>query len=248
MSKSLISIDVLGFDVCSDMGDSVYRHKAKINRHLIRGYSKISQFIGNSFSVKTAVLDYDNAIELPCDFIYESKIGVRRNGYTAILTLDKSIERHKLSDTETCNYLNDIWTNGYGNWDGYFFYNAYRGTMFLGELYGAGRCVLNNGTYNIDRDTGTLFIGSHIPKDAEIIIEYKSDGISEGLKLVPMEMAECLTFYAKWKFYADRDRAKAYDNEKWFKRDYNQLQRLYNFESALYATGKINEMFTPTNF
>lgn len=246
MAKSLISIDLLGFDICSDIGDSVSRHKSKINRHLISGYSKISRFIGNSFSVKTAVLSYDNAIELPCDFIYETKVGIRHNGRIAVLTLDKGVERHKLNDTETRDYLNCIWS-GEGSYGGYWFYNAYRGTQFLGELYGMGRYVLNNGTYNIDKNEGVIYIGSHVPKGAEIVIEYKSDGISNGLKLVPTEMRECLEYYAKWKFYLDRDNPKSANYERLYKMEYNQLQRLYNFESALYATAEINEMFSPSN-
>lgn len=248
MAKSLISIDLIGFDLCSDIGDSVYRHKAKFNRHLISGYRELQTFIGNSFAVKTAVLKYDNSIELPCDFIYETKVGIKKNGHIAILTLDNSVEKHKLGDTETTNYLNDIWTNGYGGYEGYWFYNGYRGGAFIGELYGAGRCVLNNGTYSIDRQDGVIHIGSHIPEDAEVVIEYKSDGITNGLELVPIEMTECLKMYAKWMFYFDRDPRLAQTAEYQYKRLYNKLQRLYNYESALYATGKINEMYTPTNY
>lgn len=248
MAKSLISIDVMGFDLCSDIGDSTFRHKAKFNRHLISGYSQLSMYIGNAFSVKTAVLKYDNAIELPCDFIYETKVGVRRNGHTAILTLDANIEKRKLNDTDTQNYLNDIWTNGYGGYEGYCFYNYFNGGMFLGELYGAGRSVLNNGTYNIDKTEGVIYIGSHIPDDAEIIIEYKSDGISDGLKLVPIEMKECLEMYAKWKFYLDKETSKSTNFERLYKTAYNKLQRFYNYESALSASAKISEMFSPTNY
>jgi|SRR5215217_671117 len=250
MAKSLISIDTMGFDLCSDIGDSVYRHKAKFNRHLINGYRKMSMFIGNSFSVKTAVLKFDNVIEMPCDFIYETKVGVRciKTGHIAMLSLNKGVQREKLNDTDTQNYLNDVWTNGYGGYRGYYFFNAYNGGQFLGELYGAGRNVLNGGTYNIDKDAGVIYIGSNIPVDSEIVIEYKSDNVSNGLTLVPIEMKECLEFYAKWKFYADRNPSLAVYNEDRYKRDYNQLQRFYNYESCLYATGKINEMFSSTNY
>lgn len=248
MAKSLISIDVMGFDLCSDIGDSTYRHKAKFNRHLISGYSKIQKFIGNSFSVKTCVLKYDNAIELPCDFIYETKVGIRHNGHTAILALDANVEKRKLSDTETEQYLSDIWLNGYGDYDGYCFYNYYDGNQFLGELYGAGRSVLNSGTYSIDKQEGVIYIGSLIPVDAEVIIEYKSDGVSDGLKLVPSEMKECLEYWAKWQYYLDKDNGRAQNYERLYKQDYNQLQRFYNYESALSATAKINEMFSPSNY
>lgn len=249
MSKALISIDTIGFDLCSDIGDSVYRHKAKFNRHLINGYRKINTFIGNSFSVKTAVLQVDNVIEMPCDFIYETKVGVMRNGRIAMLSLDKGVaQRHKLNDTETQDYLSDIWTNGYGAYEGYWFYNAYNGGQFLGELYGAGRCVLNGGTYSIDKTNGVIYIGGNIPQDSEIVVEYKSDNTSNGLNLVPIEMKECLEFYAKWKFYADRNPTLAQVNKTEYKKDYNQLQRFYNYENCLYATGEINKMYSPSNF
>lgn len=249
MAKSLISIDTIGFDLCSDIGDSVYRHKAKFNRHLINGYRKMSMFIGNSFNVKTAVLSFDNVIEMPCDFIYETKVGIRNSdtGRIAMLSLDKGVQREKLNDTQTQDYIHDVWNGGSG-YRGYYFYNAYYGGQFLGELYGSGRNVLNGGTYSIDKDNGVIYIGGNIPVGSEIVVEYKSDNVSNGLTLVPIEMKECLEFYAKWKFYADREPNLAMYNEDRYKRDYNQLQRFYNYESCLYATGKINEFFSPTNF
>jgi hypothetical protein len=250
MAKSLISIDTIGFDLCSDIGDSVYRHKGKFNRHLINGYRKINTFIGNSFSVKTAVMAIDNAIEMPCDFIYETKVGVMdpKTGRIALLALDKGVQKEKLNDSQTQDYINDVWENGYGAYQGYWFYNAYNGINFLGELYGAGRCVINSGTYNIDKTNGVIYIGGNIPRDAKIVIEYKSDNTSGGLKLVPIEMKECLEFYAKWKFYADRNPQLGVYNETRYKKEYNQLQRFYNYENCLYATGQINEMYSPTNF
>lgn len=248
MAKSLIRLDVIASDICSDMGDSVGRHKAKFVRHLISGYSEVSRYIGNSFGVKTEVLKYDNSIELPCDFIYETKVGIRKNGHIAVLTLDKGVEKRKLNDTETQQYLSDIWANGYTGYAGYWFYNAYSGGNFLGELYGAGRCVINGGTYSIDRDNGVINIGSHIPEDAEIVIEYKTDGFSQGIQLVPTEMMKVLTYWAKWQYYLDRDLSRAVTNERLYKSAYNKLQRLYTFEDALYATAKINEMFSPSNF
>lgn len=248
--KSLINIDTIAFDLCSDIGDSNYRHKAKFMRHLINGYRKMSMFIGNSFSVKTVVLAYDNSIEMPSDFIYETKVGIRdvKTGRIAMLALDKGVERKKLNDSETIDYLNDIWQNGFGGYGGYWFYNAYYGSRYLGELYGAGRGIINGGTYNINKDEGVIYIGSNIPVGSEIVIEYKSDNVSNGIKLIPIEMKECLEFYAKWKFYADRNPNLAKENNYQYKREFNQLERFYNYETALYAAAEINQMFSPTNY
>lgn len=248
MSKSLITIDEIAAAICGDIGDEVLKHKFSITRHLIDGYSEMHLFIGQKFEVKTVVLDVDNAINLPCDFVYETKVGVLHNGNLAILTLDRGVRYGKANDTETTNYLKGIWGGSYSG-PGFWFYNAFRGGNYLGELYGKGRGVYNQGTYNIDKGNGVIYIGSHIPHDAEIVLEYKSDGVSsDGLKLVPREMKRALTFYAKYMWYADRNVTQAQINENRYKAAYNKLQRLYNFQSALYAADKINASFSPTNY
>ena len=245
MSKALIPLDVIASDICGDIQDP--KRKFAITRHLLAAYRKLNMFISPSFDVKTAVLSFDNAIELPCDFIFETKVGVLHNGHLAVLTLDKDLGYKKLSDTETTGYLNDIWSGNYSG-EGFYFYNAFRGGDFLGEMYGMGRGVRNNGTYNIDKKEGVVYIGSQIPEDAEIVIEYKSDGMSDGLKLVPIEMKECLEFYAKWKFYADRNITQSQINKSNYQEEYFQLKRLYNFRTALYMANKVSEVFSPTNY
>lgn len=247
MSKALISLDQIVSDIVGDFEDSTLKHKFKLMRHVMAGYRQLNQYIGNSFDVKTAVLDVDNSVNLPCDFIYETKVGVLHNGRLAVLTLDPNVRYGKKNDSETNKYLSDIWYGDFGG-PGYWFYNAYRAGNYLGELYGMGRGVWNQGTYSINKGEGVIHIGSHVPKDAEIVIEYKSDGISNGLKMVPMEMKECLEFYAKWKFYADRNVTQGQINYNMYKREYNKLQRFYNFRSALYFADRINEMFSPTNY
>lgn len=248
MSKSLITLDQIASDIIGDLEDSGLKHKFKITRHLIDGYSEMNIFICQNFDVKTEVLDFDNSINLPCDFVYETKVGVLHNGRLAVLTLDPNVKYGKKNDSDTQKYLSDIWYGDFGG-PGYWFYNAYRAGNYLGELYGLGRGVWNEGTYSIDKTNGVINIGSHIPPDAEIVIEYKSDGVSDnGLKLVPREMKRALTFYAKYMWYADRNVTQSQINENRYKRAYNKLQRLYNFRSALYMADKINEMFSPSNY
>lgn len=247
MARSLISLDIIASGLCDDIGDSVQRHKFKFTRHLIDAFKEVNLYIGESFSVKTAVLQYSNAIEMPCDFMYETKVGVRRNGVIAVLSLDKNVQKEKIGDTEVQKYLNDIWS-GQRNYGAYRFYNCFNGSNYLGELYGTGRSVYNNGTYNINKAEGVIYIGSLLPKDTEIIIEYASDGVSKGLELVPIEMKEVLEYYAKFKFYADKNPNLSVLNEQRYKKAYNKLQRYYNFLDALYATEEINKMFSPTNY
>lgn len=247
MAKSLIPLDLISSDLSADIGDSTMKHKFKFTRHLLSGYRKLHMFIGQSIDIKTAVLSFDNTIQLPCDFVYETKVGVLYKGRLAVLSLDNSVKHQKLNDTQTTDYLNSVWDGTYSG-DGFYFYNAFRDDDSLGELYGMGRGLFNSGTYSIDKTQGVIYIGSHIPVDAEIVIEYKSDGVSNGLKLVPIEMKECLEFYAKWKWYADRNITQSQINKNNYQEEYFQLKRLYNFKNALYMGSKINQYFSPSNY
>lgn len=249
MAKSLVPLDVISSDICADIGDSTLKHKFKMTRHLLDGYRDINLFVSHDFDVKTAVLKFDNSIPMPCDFVYETKVGVMRNGRLAVLTLDNDVKRHNLKkkDSEAEDYLNEIWEGEYTG-DGYYFYNAFRDGDMLGELYGMGRGFFNNGTYSIDKKNGVIHIGSLIPPNSEIVIEYKSDGISSGLKLVPSELKKCLEYYAKSEWYADRNITQSQINRNKYEREYYRVKRLYNFRDALYMGSKINASFSPTNY
>jgi hypothetical protein len=248
MGRSLIPLEVIASDVSADLGDSKGKYKYKLTRYLLDGYRKLHTFIDQDFDVKTAVLEYDNVVVLPDDFIYETKVGIRNeNGCIAILTLDKSIQARKLSDSQCSSFVNSVW-NGEYEGDGYYFYNAFRGGESLGELYGYGRGVINSGFYNLDRKSGEIYIGSHVPVGCEIVVEYKSDGVSNGLKLVPIEMKEALEFYAKFKWYADKNITQSQVNKNYYEEEYYRIKRLYNFRSALYMSSKINSFFSPSNY
>lgn len=248
MGKSLIPLDIIASDLAADIGDSTLKHKYTFTRHLMAGYRRLNMFMLPSKQIKTTVLQFDNQISLPCDFMYVTKVGVRRNGCIAVLSLVNDVQKRKLSDTETCDYLNSVWDGSYVG-EGYIFYNAYGwGGQYYGELYGMGRTVLNNGVYSIDKENGIIYIGSNFPPDAEIVIEYVGDGISNGVKLVPMEIKECLEFYAKWKFYSDRNVTQGQINYNYFKKEYNVLKSYFNHMTPIQIASRINESFSPSNY
>lgn len=247
MARSLVPICVIANDVCADLGDSVGKHRISITRHLVDCYRDFSTYLAGSFDIKTEVLPVDHEIVMPSDFIYPTKVGVKRGNCIAILQLDKSLPCEKMNDSEVEDYLDGVWNETYFG-DGYWFYNAYRNGDYLGELYGIGRTVINAGTYRFDRKNGVIHIGSNIPKDSEIVIEYKSDGLADGLKMVPSEIKKMMEYYAKSEWYADRNVTQSQINRNLYKTAYRKVKRLYNFESALYMADKINRMFSPTNY
>lgn len=249
MSRSLIPVDVIASDIAGDFGDSTGKRKFAITRHLVNGYRRLHTFLLSEKSTQTIILPFDNAINLPCDFLYVSKVGVRREpgGCIAILSVASDPDRQILSDSATCDYLNSVWNGEYGP-GGYPFYNAWGYGNYYGELYGMGRGVVNNGTYYVDKAQGILYIGSNIPPDSEIIIEYVGNGVTNGLKVVPMEMKECLEFYAKWKYYADKNPNLSNINYQMFKKEYNILKRYYNNKTPYQIATAVNEAISPTNY
>lgn len=250
MARSIIPLNIIASDLSSDIGDSMGKYKIKFTRHLLAGYRRLNMFVGvGKTEVKSVIMGYSNVIDLPCDFQYITKIGVRRPGCTciAILSVANDVGRRLLSDTETCDYLVDTWS-GAEPGPGYTFHNVWSDGNSYGEMYGAGRGVSNSGAYSIDKSEGLIYLGSNIPTDAEIIIEYVGNGISGGLNMVPMELKECLEFYAKWKYYADKNPNMASTNYTLYKKEYNNLKRYYNHQNPINFAAKINAMLSPTNY
>jgi len=250
MSKALVNIKTIASSISGGMGDSTGKYEFTLSRHLLSGWRELNLFLNQEFDVKTQILEVDNVINCPCDFVYETKVGVRDKvtGRIAILSLDRSVKKESLNQDQSAKRVNDIFCGEYSG-DYYTFYNAYRRGDFLGELYGQGRGVHCAGYYSIDKKLGEIYIGSLIPEDSEIVIEYKSDGISDGLKLVPSECELTLSYWAKARFYEEKkDWNAATWNNNEYEKHYNKLKRLYNFQSALYASAELNKSFSPTNY
>lgn len=248
MSKALVSIKTIASNISSGMGDSTGKYEFTLGRHLLSGWREMNIYLNQEFNVKTAILEYDNVISMPCDFIMETKVGILKNNHLAVLSLDRNVRPQKLTQTQYQKQVDSIFC---GNFVGemYPFYNCFRGGNFLGEMYGFGRGVHSPGFYNIDKKTGEIMIGSLVPQDAEVVIEYKSDGISEGLKLIPSECELTLSYWAKARFYEEREKLTMAEwNNREYEKHYNKLKRLYNFQSALYAAAELNESFSPTNY
>lgn len=229
--RALVPLSVIASDICSGMGDGGNTYKFAILRHLLSVYKEFHLFVDHDFCIKTVELESNHTIELPCDFIYETKIGLRKNGITAVLRLDRNMPQVPKNESETLEYLESIWEGNFVGGFNYPFYNCHGR-----EIYGYG-CNLNrSGFYNIDRKTGTLQIGSLLPDDAEIIIEYKSNGLEDGLQLVPSEVVDVLSYGAKERFYEERGNwnAAKWNGEK-HKEKWYMTKRLYNFTSALYT-------------
>lgn len=229
--RSLMPLEVIASNITSGLNDPTGTYKFTILRHLLSTYKKFHLFVDHDFEVKTAILKPDHIVNMPCDFVYETKVGIMRNGRCAILTLDRNMAPAPLNQSEVQAQLESVWDGTYFSDLVYPFYNAGR------DLYGYGTHMNRSGFYNIDKKNGTIEIGSLLPDDAEIVIEYKSDGVSDGLKLVPSELEDVLSYGAKQRFYEDKgDLRLAQWNKEQYLENYYMTKRQYNFISALYIT------------
>lgn len=246
--RSAIELDKIANDVCIALGDTHFNNKLTVVNHLIDCYRDFSLYVGTEINVKTQCLNYANVINLPKDFIYETKVGVRMNGRIAILTLDKNQHTHSYNDTECREYLSQIW-DGHYRGEGYYFYNAPVG---YGELYGYGRGVVNRGTYNINRRDGVIEIGSHIPDGCEIFVEYMSDNVKDfGLKVVPTEAKKMHEYFALSEMYMGAKYSnitKSQINRNRYEVEFMRVKRLYNQRDPQQVIDAINASFSPTNY
>ena len=241
MSKALTPLTVIATDVCGDLGDSTLRYQFSIMRKLMAGWRDLNLYVNQDFKVKTAVLAYDNVVTLPCDFVFETKVGIKYNGHIAVLTLDKAIDRETISQQETETQLKNIWCGSLtGN--EYTFYN-YLGNNGLGELYGYGGNVNINGYYNIDRGSGEIFIGSLVPDGAEIVIEYKSSG-EDTVNLIPTECWTCLKYYALSEWFLVKEPSKGQMFRGMYEQAYNKLKRTYNYRTALFMANEAQSHYS----
>lgn len=233
MSKALIPLSVVADNICSGMGDPTGSYKFVILRHLLSAYKKLHLFTDHEFEVKTLILDTDtNIIEMPCDFVYETKVAVMgEKNRCAILSLDRNMPSIDMTQQETSDYFDNIFSGNTVSGLIYPFYNSE-----ITDLYGYGfNLNTRSGLYNVNRKDGTIELGSLFPEGTKLVVEYKSDGVSSGLTLVPTETEDVLSYRAKQYFYEERgDLRLAGWNKQEYLENYYQVKKLWNFVSALY--------------
>lgn len=246
--KSLIPIVEIANTICEDVEDLTKKHQPFVLKQLARCFQNLNIFMTTFTTVKTEVFTLNNAIEMPPDFIYETKVGVMVHG--KLVLIGKNYDQvgniaNDMNQTEFDRYLTTTLNGDDRDADVTPFYN-YKGDLVLGAYGAGGKC---DGLYDVDTVNGRIILGSNIPCGSEIVIEYKSDGVSNGLNLVPIEMEETLYNYGMWKYYFKRNDPRYRQSEADYDTAYYQLESLYRFQpinytSKLYNTdkGTINDL------
>lgn len=227
----MVPIGVIADLVCEELGDNTGAKKMRILQYLSLGYQQMHLLLNKDFSIKSEVIPVDGGYqyELPCDFIYETKIGLKKGKQVWTLRLNTDLERstNMLNDTDTLNQRNAILNGEYDeNYDCYF-YNVFSGGDYCyGSLGAHGRGIHNGGYYNIVN--GVLNLSPFVisdDEDLELIVEYKSDGLTQGLELVPSEAFLALRFFAKAEYFGEGPMG---NNRVMWENHFKGVKNLYN--------------------
>lgn len=241
--RSLVPVDTIATDICIDeLGDSTEKYNVYITKKLAEGFKEMHLFMSPIVNVKTVVMPVDHVVDMPCDFVYETKVGVRLasdkpKNDNPIALLWRNY--HQLgsqsvpgSHSESEAYLDSIINGTIRPEEMATFYN-YNGVNVL-DGYGTG--VNPQGFYDLDQNKGSISVGSMWPSNSEIVIEYKTDGISNGFELVPTEMVTALTNYALWKFYLKKKDSRYAEYKNDYLTQYYMIKDLYTFRSIDYLS------------
>lgn len=239
MAKSLISMLEIADVVCEDAGDVAKRFRTSILRHISNCYRDLQIFVNNDSDIVTVSFPLSNVIEMPPDFIYETKVGIKYGDKIALISKDYdkgSNSKLTVNQTGIRHYLDSIFFK-----DSYHecitpMYN-YKGDLIL--AYGPG--LICDGMYTVDKKNGRIELGSEVPAGCEIIVEYVSDGVSVGQKMVPIEMYNCLYHYGLWKFFFQRKDNRFAQSAQDYDSAYYQLEMLYKFVPINYIVSLFNQ-------
>lgn len=235
--RSLVSIQDVAESVCvNDLGDSTLKYMVFILDKMSQGYREMSIFMSDTFSVITQSFAPDMIVNMPNDFIEPTKVGVKVGDKLYVLWRDYGSLNSDSHPVSPIGFNDDpLSILDYSTPPDSLvpFYN-YCGTNVL---YGHTVGINPSGFYNFNRNNGTIEIGSKWPAGSEVVVEYKSDGVSGGLTLIPTEWETALSEYSLWKYWRKkRDLSLAREHRAEYLTQYYMVKEMYVDQPIDYLT------------
>jgi hypothetical protein len=201
----------------------------------------------NEASIEVAYLIPNEAgiVEFPADAIDYTKIGIEIRGQLYNLTVNDNMV---LNRAQKCGEDLRQMQQGYGFpasiSSGYFYAPHFRGGAYYPSLYGVGG-GFNTAYYRVDEKMRQIQFNGFIPRN-EIIMEYKSTGLSAGTIVTP-QLIPVIRTYILWQRIENDPRVSIsekqrkqdqYDQEVMKLRDYNNNFTLQEYLDMYYSTLK----------
>lgn len=226
--RSLTPIKDIAESVCiNNIGDSTLKYLVFILEAMSDGFREMHIFMSDTFSIETVAFAPNIVIDMPANFIEPTKVGVKVGDKLYVLwrnyhSLDA--RNHPSGGAGVKGDPLDILDYQTPPNSVVPFYN-YCGTNVL---YGHTVGISPHGWYNFNRESGTIEIGSKWPQDSQVVVEFKSDGVSNGLKLVPTEWVTALKEYSLWRYWLrKKDFASARAHEQYYLTQYYMIKDMY---------------------
>lgn len=240
MARGLISLLEIADVVCEDGGDVTKRYRTFVLRQLAREYGRLHRFVGNQTSVVTDIFPATNIIDMPCDFLDVTKVGIRKGDRIVFIDRNYDYGEGAVQDLNQSGvevYINGMFSPKYDRGVVTPFYN-YKGELILNSYGRGAKC---EGLYSVDRKNGLVLLGSVFPKGTEVVIEYLSDGLTGGVDLVPSEMESCLYNFGMSRLLHHRSDVRWRQYKEDYEVDYYQLEMLYKFVPIDYISKLFNQ-------
>lgn len=224
MAKALIPILDIADDACDFAGDTLRKHKRYLAKQAARAYKDINMFVNSEVCIQRSEHPVSSVIEMNKDFVYETKVALKYKNKVIYLGRNMELEvtdrndPHPFNQTQCQKYFENPDTDTslpmYDN----------RGNIIL--AYGPGVC--SEGLYRVDAKNGRILLGSNVPKDATILVEYVTDGISSGITVVPTETYDTIYHYCLWQYFLKRGDSRYREFERYYDESRFMLDTHYN--------------------
>lgn len=178
-------------------------------------------------------------IQFPPDYVDYIKIGVVINGLVYNLTVNNDIA---LNRAQRCGVdVREIQSGvNLPELGGYYYAPHYRNGLYVGALYGAGG-GFNFAYYRVDDTQGQIEFDGNI-QGREVVIEYKSTGISPGAIVQP-QLIEPLKRWTLWRMNVN-DLRVPMNHKQMLKQDYeDSVMELRSFEADINIQEYLDTMY-----
>src|SRR5690606_8507186 len=91
MAKALVPIIDIADDACEFAGDTLRKHKRFMAKQAARAFKNINMFINQDVSVGRYECAAASSIEMPKEFVYETKVGLRYKGRVIYLGRNREL-------------------------------------------------------------------------------------------------------------------------------------------------------------
>jgi len=233
---SYITLDNVVRNVIVRQQESSLRKYQTYLQLAIDGYKFLNLHGGNAQIVKTKKLTMlaNKAANLPVDYVNYLKIGMCIGGKIVTLGWDPDMclcpEYNECGDPLEVAIANIDNTN-YPFWQyGMPFGGYYQNNQFVESMFGVGGGFNSKGYYKINTETQQIQFTSTVP-NAEIVMEYISDGISmDGTTYIPPVANEYLLAFVFWKLAEHNPKSTEAEIARWERRTMVEFRNCKHFE------------------